>query len=75
MGSAISSCKVMVVLVSSASAHSPTCRDDVAYAFMSDKPVLPVLVGDAAVTEQLSFGTRLMPGPRMWCTATPCTFN
>ena len=61
MGPAISRCRALVSIVSATSVQSSECKDDIAFAFMSNKLVVPVMVGDAdGIIDALPFGTALM---------------
>jgi hypothetical protein len=67
IGDAILKCSVVIFLLSESSARSRYCRDEVAMAYLADKPVFPACIGSFdALNISLDPGTRLILSGTQW---------
>ncbi len=62
---ALSACRAMVVFCSAASYGAATIRGEIATAFKLDKPIVPILLDEAAMPDALSFYLGRWPIIRM----------
>eukprot|EP00051_Salpingoeca_urceolata_P001149 m.38935 g.38935 ORF g.38935 m.38935 type:complete len:440 (+) comp11222_c1_seq2:125-1444(+) len=63
-GRAILESKAFVLLLTESSAESKHCKDDIALAFISNKPIVPVALQDLKkISEKMDFGLKLTLRP------------